>query len=83
MTELCRRFGISRESGYQYLRRYRAEGVDGLKDRSRRPHRSPERTAPEMEARIVDLREAHPWGGRKLARRLKDLGIEGFRRCPR
>jgi transposase InsO family protein len=77
MTELCRRFGISRESGYQYLRRYRAEGVDGLKDRSRRPHSSPGRTAPAMEARIVDLREAHPWGGRKLARRLRDLGVAG------
>ena len=77
MAELCRRFGISRESGYQYLRRYRAEGVDGLKDRSRRPHSSPGRTAPEMEARIVDLRAAHPWGGRKLARRLQDLGVEG------
>jgi transposase InsO family protein len=77
MTELCRRFGISRESGYQYLRRYRAEGVEGLKDRSRRPHSSPERTAPAMETRIVALREAHPWGGRKLARRLQDLGVAG------
>src|SRR6202051_3738427 len=77
MTELCRRFAISRESGYQYLRRYRAEGIDGLKDRSRRPHSSPTRTAVEMEMRIVDLRAAHPWGGRKLARRLQDLGIDG------
>jgi transposase InsO family protein len=77
VAELCRRFGISRETGFQYLRRYRAEGVEGLKDRSRRPHSSPGRTAPEMEARIVDLREVHPWGGRKLARRLQDLGVAG------
>jgi transposase InsO family protein len=78
MTELCRRFGISRETGYQHLRRYQAEGVDGLKDRSSRPHRSPRRTASETEDRIVALRAAQPcWGGRKLARRLRDLDVEG------
>jgi transposase InsO family protein len=77
VAELCRRFGISRETGFQYLRRYRESGVEGLKDRSRRPHHSPRRTAPEIEARIVDLRAAHPWGGRKLARCLKELGVTG------
>ena len=77
VAELCRRFGVSRETGFQYLRRYRENGVEGLKDRSRRPHSSPRRTAAEMETRIVALREAHPWGGRKLARRLKDLGVAG------
>jgi transposase InsO family protein len=78
VSELCRRFGISRETGYQYLRRYRAEGVDGLKDRSSRPHNSPRRSAAAMEMQITALREAHPrWGGRKLARRLRDLGVEG------
>ena len=75
VAELCRRFGISRESGFQYLRRYRESGLDGLKDRSRRPHSSSQRTPAAMEARIVALREAHPWGPRKLARRLRDLGV--------
>ena len=77
VAELCRRFGISRETGFQYLRRYRAEGEAGLKDRSRRPHSSPRRTPEAIEARILDLREVHPWGGRKLARRLQDLGVAG------
>jgi transposase-like protein len=72
VAELCRRFSISRETGFQYLRRYRENGVEGLKDRSRRPHSSPERTAPEMETRIVAVREAHPWGGRKLGAALAD-----------
>ncbi len=73
MTELCRRFGISRETGYLYLRRYREGGVDGLKDRSSRPHGSPRRTASSAEERIVALRAEHPaWGGRKLARCLRD-----------
>jgi transposase InsO family protein len=75
VAELCRRFGISRETGFLYLRRYRESGVDGLKDRSRRPHSSPRRTPAAMETRIVELRDAHPWGPRKLARRLRDLGI--------
>ncbi len=78
VSELCRRFGISRQTGHLYLRRYREEGPDGLKDRSSRPHTSPGRSAAAMETRIVALREAHPrWGGRKLARRLTDLGIDG------
>ncbi len=76
MAELCRRFGISRETGYAMLRRYRQEGPDGLKDRSRRPHHSPRRTPETMEARVVELRAAHPWGGRKIKRRLEDQGVE-------
>jgi len=78
VAELCRRFGISRQTGYLYLRRYKADGADGLRDRSSRPLNSPGRCAPEIESRIIGLRAAHPrWGGRKLARRLADLGVEG------
>ena len=39
MTELCTAYGISRKTGYKWARRYRREGVDGLKDRSRAPIR--------------------------------------------
>jgi transposase InsO family protein len=78
VAELCRRFGISRETGFQYLRRYREEGAAGLRDRSRRPHTSPRRTTPVIETHVLDLRDQHPaWGGRKLARRLRDLGVAG------
>ena len=45
MAELCRRFGISRDTGYRLVSRWRAEGVAGLEDRSRRPLTSPQRTA--------------------------------------
>lgn len=75
MSEVCRRFGISRKTGYKWLRRWQAAGGDGLIDQSRRPHTSPARTDEALEARVVALREAHPaWGGRKLRRRLQDLG---------
>jgi transposase InsO family protein len=77
MRELCERFGVSRKTGYKWVNRYVASGREGLRDRSRRPQRSPERTAAEIEQRVVELREAHPaWGGRKLRHRLLKLGCE-------
>ena len=64
---LCQRFGISAPTGYKWLRRYAAEGPAGLADRSRRPHHSPARTVPALEAAVLALRAQHPtWGGRKL-----------------
>ena len=73
VSQLCRRFGISRTCGYKWLARARAGG--GLADRSRRPHSSPTRTPAEVEAQVLDLRDQHPaWGARKLSRRLGDLG---------
>lgn len=77
MSELCRRFSISRRVGYKWLGRFEADGESGLADRSRRPRRSPEQTPEAMEAKVLELRQAHPaWGGRKLRRRLSDLGQE-------
>ena len=37
ITELCEQFGISRKTGYKYLTRYEAEGLNGLRQRSHRP----------------------------------------------
>jgi transposase InsO family protein len=79
-TELCRRFEISRDTGYKWLnmRRYRAHGGAGLDDGSRRPRHSPGRTGRTMEQRIVSLRDHHPaWGAWKIQARLKALGVEG------
>jgi transposase InsO family protein len=77
IAELCRRFGISRQTGHIYLSRHRDQGAEGLTDRSRRPRNSPRQCLAAMEAQVVELRRAHPaWGGRKLARRLRDLGAQ-------
>lgn len=75
-SELCRRFGISRDKGYKWLRRYRAEGRAGLADRSRRPRSSPERTAAAVEAEILRVRKDSndAWGGRKIAAVLRRCG---------
>ena len=45
-ARLCRRFGISRKTGYKWLARYLREGDLGLGDRSRRPRSSPGVTPP-------------------------------------
>ena len=72
---LCRGFGVQPRVGYKWLARYEAEGQTGLFDRPRRPHHSPDRTPAVVEARVIELRLKHPcWGGRKLRRRLLDLG---------
>jgi transposase InsO family protein len=74
IRQLCRRFGISPTVGYKWLGRYRADGIVGLKDQSRRPKNSPRRTSDEIEQAVVKLRRKHPaWGGRKLHARLEAL----------
>jgi transposase InsO family protein len=67
MAELCRAYNISRTTGYKWLRRSRAEGEAGLRDRSRAPHHQPQRLPDPLAQEIVALRTAHPtWGPRKL-----------------
>ena len=75
VSALCRAYHISRKTGYKWLKRYAAQGADGLADASRRPHASPRQLSATQEARIVAERQAHPaWGGRKLRARLQQLG---------
>lgn len=74
--ELCRRFGIAPKTGYKWLMRYARAGASGLEDRSKRPLRSPARTAAEVEQAVIRLRHEsrNSWGGRKLARLLAGQG---------
>jgi putative transposase len=72
MSQLCRRFGMSRKSGYKWVARFEREGPRGLRDRVCRPHRSPRQTSREWLVRIRRLRRRYrSWGGRKLAARLR------------
>jgi len=66
LSELCRRYGVSRKTAYKWIARYRG-GPDVLVDRSRKPTHSPSRTPPGVEAAVLRVREAHSaWGGRKI-----------------
>ena len=66
MAELCRRYGVSRKTGYKWWQRYREQGLAGLPDQSRAPRHHPNQVAEEVEERVLDLREAHPrWGPKK------------------
>ena len=76
VSALCRRFGIGRTCGHKLITRYRAEGDAGLIERSRRPRSMPSRSAAAVEAAALLLRADNPtWGGRKIARVLKNQGI--------
>jgi transposase InsO family protein len=72
--ELCRRYGVSRKTGYKWLERYRAGGAEALRDHSRKPRGSPQQVRPAVAKAVIALRLATTWGGRKLRRRLQDLG---------
>ena len=66
-SALCRQYGVSRKTGYKWLRRFKAEGVVGLVSESRRPKTSPTEMTEAMKAEIVRSRQAHPtWGAKKL-----------------
>jgi putative transposase len=78
MTELCQRFGVRRNTGYKWLRRYREEGLAGLQERSRAPQHCPHRICTGVETALLEAKRAHPsWGPRKLlpylTRRRPDL----------
>lgn len=67
VSALCREFGISRQTGYKWLGRFKRQGHDGLEERSRRPHNVPLATAEEMVVAIVDERRKHRrWGPTKI-----------------
>ena len=73
LAALCREFGISRPTGYRWRRRYeQARSLTGLGEQSRRPHRSPARTAEWKQRSVVALREETGWGAKKLHVTLRD-----------
>jgi transposase len=77
VTEVARRFGVSRQTVHAWLNRYAADGgLGGLGDRSSRPHGCPHQMSPVVEARIVELREAHRmWGPDRIGYQLGRDGV--------
>lgn len=67
LAMVCRRFGVSRKTGYKWLERYRVAGVAGLEDRSRAPRHHPQAVSAALAERCLEVRRAHPsWGPLKV-----------------
>jgi len=82
VSTTCRYYGITRQTFYKWRRRYEAEGVDGLRERSRRPHSSPSATKGEVVGKIIYLRSNYHFGPMKIAMYLKryhdiDISVSG------
>ena len=63
ISDLCRRYEISRRTGYKWLKRYNEKGNKGLLDHSKRPYNFPNKTCTEIEEYVIKLRKNDPeWG---------------------
>jgi transposase InsO family protein len=80
VTDVARRHRVARQTLHDWLRKYAAEGLRGLADRSSRPLSCPHQMDPVVAARVVEMRRAHPgWGPRTI---LFWLGREGVAPLP-
>ena len=71
---------MSRQTVHEWLVKYANHGLPGLMDRSSKPQSCPHQMSPEIEARIIELRNEHPgWGPRTLRHQ---LSLEGFAPVP-
>jgi transposase len=67
VTEVAAKFGVHRDTVYVWMARYEAEGLDGLAERSHRPHRSPAQMPAAVEAQVLEWRRLRPgWGPARI-----------------
>jgi transposase InsO family protein len=66
VSKTCRYYGIARRTYYFWWNRYQQYGLEGLKDRSRRPLHSPRATKPQIIEKIVYLRQHYYFGPQKI-----------------
>jgi transposase InsO family protein len=80
VSEVAQRYGVSRQTVHAWLRRYEAEGLPGLADRSHRPRGHPWQLDARVAALICELRRSHRrWGPRRLRH---ELGLRGVDPVP-
>src|SRR4029078_6848203 len=67
LSELSRRYGVSRQTGHKWLKRYQTAGsMEGRRERSRRPQHSPRRTNAKAEQQVLAIRDEKGWGADKI-----------------
>ena len=73
-SSVCREFGITRATGYKWLKRY--ENQETLSDRNRRPNITANKTPEAIELKILSMRTEHPgWGAKKIKVALENQGL--------
>lgn len=78
LSELCKRYRISRPTGYALINRFQLEGVEGLKEKSKAPLNTPHKTPEEIESFLLQLKYRFPkWGPAKIKDFLMVENIEG------
>lgn len=77
VTDVALRDGVVRQTVHDWLRRYAADGIAGLADRTSKPATCPHQMSPALEVRVVELRRAHPaWGPRRIRHQLWLDGVD-------
>jgi len=73
VSEAARVFGATRKTVRKWRDRYKAEGLRGLRDKSKAPHNIPHKMSVEEEAMIEDIRKRHKskWGAIRLKQRYR------------
>jgi transposase len=76
ISETARRWHTSRQTVRKWVRRYEAEGPEGLQDRSRRPHASPRQTPDDVGKQVLEAWERTRYGRHRLALFLRAHGLD-------
>jgi transposase len=80
VVEVAAAFGVSRVSVHAWLRRYLAEGLAGLVDRSHRPRSCPHQVSDSVAVLVAEVRRQHPrWGAKRIRMELLRKPPEGGR----
>jgi transposase InsO family protein len=66
VAALCEAYEISRKTGYKWINRFRSQGLEGIKEISRRPHSNPQRVPRRITKELIELRKSFGWGPKKL-----------------
>ena len=86
VSDLCRRYNITRRTGYKWMKRYYEENVTGLTDRNRRPNHFPNKTPEAIENYVIQKRIVDPtWGSLKLHKLIsndKEKGLYNYEKIP-
>jgi transposase InsO family protein len=77
-ADLCKRYDISRPTGYELISRFQEEGRLAVEERSHARHTTPNQTAPAIEAKLITLKHRYPtWGPATIKAYLEAEKIPG------